>query len=89
VGVPARGTVRMEAIARTSGASARVVVLRGRRSFASARRGVLRLKLTKRGRRLLSHRRRVRLTLRASFTDRAGNRARASSSVGLTRRGRR
>jgi hypothetical protein len=82
VGVPARGTVRMHASAQG------VVVLRGRRSFASEGRGTLRLKLTRRGRRLLSHRRRVRLTLRASFTDRAGIRARARSSVRLARRGR-
>jgi len=82
VGVPAPGTVRMHATARG------VVVLRGRRSFASAGRGTLRLKLTRRGRRLLAHRRRVRLSLRASFTDRAGHRARASGSVALTRRGR-
>jgi hypothetical protein len=72
----------MEAVARVAGgsrAAARVVVLRGRRGFASAGRGALRLKLTRRGRRLLSRRRSVRLALRASFTDVAGNEIRTGA----------
>jgi hypothetical protein len=74
------GTLRMHAVAEPparSSAAVRVVVLRGRRNFARPGNGTLRLKLTDAGRRLLSQRDRVRLTVRASFTDGAGHHIRA------------
>jgi hypothetical protein len=74
------GTLRMHAVAGPPGrssAAVRAVVLRGRRNFARPGNGTLRLRLTDAGRRLLSRRDRVRLTVRASFTDGAGHRIRA------------
>jgi hypothetical protein len=92
VSAQSAGVVRMEArmrVASKSGAAARVVVLRGRRSFSRAGQGTLRLRLTKRGRRALARRRSARLTLHGSFTDRARNKTRATVRVALARRGRR
>ena len=79
-GVQAFNAGRVKITARTSaGRKARVarraVVLRGERTFDSAGHGTLLLRLTGTGRRLLEHQRRTRrlaLTLRGNFTDRAG-----------------
>jgi hypothetical protein len=78
----APGTVRIDAVLRVRGkgrAARRVVVLDGGRRFARAGKGVLRLELTKKGRRLLTGRRSVRLTLRGGFTGRGGQSLRAPS----------
>ncbi len=72
------GTVTITAgisASQRAGGSRRAVVLRGERSFDSAGRGTLLLRLTRAGRRLLNHPRRTRrlaLTLRGTFTDRSG-----------------
>jgi hypothetical protein len=57
---------------RGSRASARVPVLYGKRTFTSAGRATLRLRLTKAGRRVLRRTRRLELTLRGRFADRSG-----------------
>jgi hypothetical protein len=78
----APGTVRIDAVLRVRGkarAARRVVVLYGGRRFVRAGKGVLRLELTKKGRRLLTGKRSVRLTLRGGFTARGGQSVRAPS----------
>ena len=72
------GTVKITAGAsagRNALGSSRAVVLRGERTFGSAGRGTLLLRLTRAGRRLLGHQRstrRLALTLHGNFTDRTG-----------------
>ena len=70
-------------------AAARTRILSGKRTFAGAGKARVRLKLTRKGRRLLRRTRRARLELRGSFTDRAGKRTAAKRRASLKRKGRR
>jgi hypothetical protein len=67
----------------------RVVVLVGTRSFASAGKATLRLKLTKKGRQVLKRKRSAKFTLRGSFTDRAAVIRASGPKVTVKRKGRR
>jgi hypothetical protein len=63
----------------------RAVVLVGKRAFERAGRGSARLKLTRRGRALLAGRRRLRVTLKATFAAADGRRVSARRGVTLSR----
>jgi hypothetical protein len=76
------GTVRIETVFRGK----RVVLLRGTRSFARAGEATLRLKLTKKGRKVLKRKRAAKFTLRGSFSDRTAV-IRAVHAVTINRKG--
>jgi hypothetical protein len=66
----------------------RVVVLQGARSFARAGKATLRLKLTKKGQKVLKRKRSAKFTLRGSFTDRAAVIRASGPKVTVKRKGR-
>jgi hypothetical protein len=80
------GTARMTVTARSGHPARRVGVLRGAKAFATARKGSLRLKPTRAGRRLLPRARRLRLTVSYVFTARIGIRMSAAQQVTVWRR---
>jgi hypothetical protein len=79
------GTLRIDTVF----GGRRVLVLRGTRSFARAGTATLRLKLTKKGRRVLSRKRSAKLTLGGRFTDPTVVIRASGPSVTVKRKGRR
>jgi hypothetical protein len=61
------------------------VLASGRHVYRAAGKGSLTLKLTKKGKRQLRHARRVKATLKASFTPQGGRATTVSRSVTLKR----
>jgi len=86
---PTAGTMRASATTGLPGgratAARRVTVLAGRRTFAAAGKGTIKLKLTRRGRGILERAKRTMLRLDLAFVDAAGTRSRASRIVRLRR----
>jgi hypothetical protein len=93
IDAPATGTMSISASAFTGGtarASRRVAGPSRKRAVEAGRGGVLRLRVTAAGRRLLARGRALALTLRGSFTDRSGRVTRAPTrKVTIRRKSRR
>ena len=83
--VPGTVAARITANA-PAGTAKRIVVISGKRTFAGPGRGTLKLKATKKGRRLLRRSRRLKLSVALTFTDRAGKKPRASGKVTVKRK---